>query len=347
MKLRQYQTDLSIKANDILKEKGIVYLSAEVRTGKTITALETARLFGAEKVLFITKIRAFNSIRNDYKNFGFNFSIMIINKESIHKFIDNDFDLIICDEAHGLFSTYPKQNGFTKIFKKRFSHVPMILMSGTATPESYSQWYHQFWVSDRTPFKEYTNFYKWAKDYVNVTQKHLGHGIVNDYSNANYDKIMSVIKDYILTFTQAEAGFQTTVEEEVLEVEMRPITYQIIDRLKKDNVVSNKDGQVILADTGAKMMQKQHQLFSGTVKLENGIGKIIDNSKVIFIKDYFEGKKIAIFYKFQAELEMLQDVFCEKLTTNLEEFNTTDKWIALQFVSGREGISLRKADYLV
>jgi hypothetical protein len=31
----------------------------------------------------------------------------------------------------------------------------------------------------------------------------------------------------------------------------------------------------------------------------------------------------------------------------LETFNTTDKWIALQFVSGREGISLASADYLV
>jgi len=340
LELRQYQTDLSIKANDILKEKGIVYLSAEVRTGKTITALETARLFGAEKVLFITKIKAFSSIYNDYNNFQFPFSINIINKESVHKIIGNNFDLIICDEAHGLFSTYPKPNGFTKTFKKRFSHVPMILMSGTATPESFSQWYHQFWVSIYNPFKEYSNFYKWAKDYVNVTQKHLGHGIVNDYSDANYDKIMTVIKDYILTFTQAEAGFQTTVEEEVLEVEMRPITYQIIDRLKKDNVVNGKNGAVILADTGAKMMQKQHQLFSGTVKLENGIGKVIDNSKAVFIKEHFKDRKIAIFYKFQQELRMLEDVLSDKLTTDLEEFNTTDKWIALQFISGREGLSL-------
>jgi hypothetical protein len=35
------------------------------------------------------------------------------------------------------------------------------------------------------------------------------------------------------------------------------------------------------------------------------------------------------------------------LTTDLDEFNTTDKWIALQIVSGREGISLAKADALV
>ncbi|HUT86222.1 MAG TPA: hypothetical protein VMW66_05245, partial [Elusimicrobiales bacterium] len=33
--------------------------------------------------------------------------------------------------------------------------------------------------------------------------------------------------------------------------------------------------------------------------------------------------------------------------TDLGEFNTTDKNIALQIVSGREGISLKNADYLV
>jgi hypothetical protein len=35
------------------------------------------------------------------------------------------------------------------------------------------------------------------------------------------------------------------------------------------------------------------------------------------------------------------------LTTELDEFNNTDKSIALQIVSGREGISLRNAEFLV
>jgi hypothetical protein len=37
----------------------------------------------------------------------------------------------------------------------------------------------------------------------------------------------------------------------------------------------------------------------------------------------------------------------ELLTTDIDEFNSTDKNIALQVVSGREGISLKQADYLV
>ena len=40
-------------------------------------------------------------------------------------------------------------------------------------------------------------------------------------------------------------------------------------------------------------------------------------------------------------------MFSGSLTTELEEFNSTDKNIALQIVSGREGISLSKAKCLV
>ena len=54
-KLRDYQIDLSQKAVEILRDKKLVYLNFSVRTGKTATALETCRLFGAKKVLFLTK----------------------------------------------------------------------------------------------------------------------------------------------------------------------------------------------------------------------------------------------------------------------------------------------------
>jgi hypothetical protein len=133
----------------------------------------------------------------------------------------------------------------------------------------------------------------------------------------------------------------------VLEVEMKPITYAIVKRLHKDLVVTNKEGKSIIADTGVKLQQKTHQLYSGTIKHEDGTFQIIDNSKAEFIKEKFEGYKIAIFYNFIAELEMLKQSIGNKLTTDLDEFNNSDKWIALQIVSGREGISLKMADHLV
>jgi hypothetical protein len=74
---------------------------------------------------------------------------------------------------------------------------------------------------------------------------------------------------------------------------------------------------------------------------------VIDLSKAEFIHSRFENMKIGIFYKFVEELNALKTIFGDKLTTDLDEFNDTDKSIALQIVSGREGISLRNAEYLV
>ena len=43
----------------------------------------------------------------------------------------------------------------------------------------------------------------------------------------------------------------------------------------------------------------------------------------------------------------MQDVYGDELTTDLQEFYDGDKSIALQIISGREGISLRQASALV
>ena len=214
MKLRDYQIKLSNDATEILKQKKIVYLAMEVRCGKTLTALQTAQNYGAKNVLFVTKIKAFSSIQWDYDQMGYDFKITIINKESLHK-VNDTFDLIILDEMHGIGGSFPKQNTAAKIIKDKYSHLPMILLSGTPSPESHSQWYHQFWVSDNSPFKEYSNFYKWSKDFVNVKIKHLGYAKINDYSEADIVHINRRIKYYVLTFTQKEAKFTTTINEMV------------------------------------------------------------------------------------------------------------------------------------
>ena len=344
MELRNYQIRLSKEAAEILQRKKIVYLAMEVRTGKTLTALQTAENFGAKNVLFLTKLKAFSSVQSDYDKMNFSFKLTIANDESLHK-ISCNFDLVIHDEHHR-FGAFPKPNATAKLFKKMYGNLPMIFLSGTPTAESYSQWYHQFWVSNYSPFEQ-VNFYKWANDYVNVKVKHLGYAKVNDYTDARKKDFWHLIRYYILTFTQVEAGFETQVNENVLYCDMDQITYKIIDKLKTDLVVQNKEGQLILADTSVKLQQKLHQLYSGTCKFEDGSSKVIDLSKAIFIDKHFKDQKIAIFYKFVEELNALKTIFGNRLTNDLQEFNTTDKNIALQIVSGREGISLAKAKYLV
>lgn len=343
MQLRNYQIEIAEKANEVLKRLKIVYLAMEVRTGKTLTSLKTADLYGAKNVLFLTKKKAIKSIEEDYNKFHFSFNLTVLNDESLHK-LNDKFDLVIHDEHHR-FGAFPKANKTAKIFAQKYHNLPMIFLSGTPFPESYSQVFHQFWVSDYSPFI-HSNFYKWAKEYVNIKEKYLGYAKVNDYSDANYQKIKPIIDKYIIKFTQQDAGFTTTVNESILYCEMKPITYQLCEKLLSDLVIKGKD-EVILADTGVKLQSKLHQLYSGTVKFESGNTKVIDTSKAEFIRDKFKNNKIGIFYKFKAELDCLKEIFRDNLTTDLEKFNTSNKNIALQIVSGREGISLKNADYLV
>ena len=344
MKLRDYQVELSVQGADILKKHKIVYLAMEVRTGKTLTSLEIAKLYGAKNVLFITKKKAITSIEKDYKNFGYLFGLTVINNESLH-LINGEYDLLISDEHHRN-GAFPKPNKVTKLIKQKYANLPMIFLSGTPHPESYSQIFHQFWISNNTPFGYYTNFYKWAKDFVIIKQKQYGFGIINDYSNAKIDILKPIIDKYFIRFTQQNAGFETSVNENILYCEMLESTYTIAKKLKSDKVVQGAS-EVILADTAVKEMSKLHQLYSGTVKFESGNSKVIDHSKGFFIKDKFEGQKIAIFYKFKEEYNLLKEVFGELLTDDLSEFDNSNKNIALQIVSGREGISLANAKYLV
>ena len=49
--LRDYQQDIANQAVKILTDKKIVYLNCMVRVGKTLMALETAKLYGAKYCL--------------------------------------------------------------------------------------------------------------------------------------------------------------------------------------------------------------------------------------------------------------------------------------------------------
>jgi len=344
MQLRDYQKDIVKRGIDIIADHQLLYLQMEVRTGKTLTALAICEELGAASVLFITKKKAISSIINDYENYGFDFYINVINNESLHK-VEGEYDIVVSDEHHRN-ASFPKPNKSAKIIKQRWANLPMIFLSGTPNAESYSQVYHQYWLSNNSPFKQWPNFYKWANNFVNITTRNFGYADVKDYSQADYTKIKPFIDKHIITYTQKQAGFESNVNEHILHCDMKPITLQIISQLKKDKIVQGHNG-VIIADTAVKLQNKIHQLCSGTCILEDGTSAIIDHSKAEFIRDKFKGKKIGIFYKFKGELQILKDIFGDSLCTELDEFNGTDKNIALQIISGREGISLREADALV
>ena len=344
---RDYQNDIIKKGSQILTKHRFLYLAMEVRTGKTLTSLGIAEQVRAERVLFITKKKALSTISDDYSMLSPSYYMCVINYESLHTVMDEwKWDLIICDEAHGM-GAFPKPSGRAEMVAEVIKKCkPMvILLSGTPTPESYSQMYHQVYAIPNNPFSEFKNFYRFCEKFVNVKQRKINGLFVKDYSGG-LETILKEMEPYTINYTQQEAGFMAETKEEILEVEMKPMTYAMIKKLKKDLVIEGKE-EIILADTPVKLMMKVHQLSSGTIKFESGNSMILDLSKAEFIKEQFEGCKIGIFYKFKEEYNALKQVFGNDLTSELSVFEDTNKNIALQIVSGREGISLRHAEYLV
>jgi len=343
---RPYQKRIISKAREVINKHRFIYLAMEVRTGKTLTSLGIAQACGFRNVVFLTKKKAISSIVSDYKLLNPNFKCEVINYESMHKLMITRCDFLILDESHGL-GAFPKPSNRAKNVKEfiRKFDCSVCLLSGTPTPESYSQMFHQVYGIPSNPFNHFKNFYAFAKDYVKVTRKKINSMYINDYSKGK-TSILRTMQPYTISYTQKEAGFKVETTERVLIVDMKESTYKVAAKLKKHNVVEGKE-ETILGDTPVKLMNKLHQLYSGTIIFESNNGTILDYSKAEFIKKHFKGKKIGIFYKFRQELKALQEIFGDEITTDLDKFNSTNKSIALQIVSGREGISLRKAEALV
>lgn len=349
IQLRDYQQKLSKDACKILERSRFVYLALEVRTGKTLTSLNIANMIGASHVLFVTKKKAIGSIISDYKKLNPFMELEVINYESLHKVESNNFRVVILDEAHCI-GSFPKPSNRARAVRDVLynNDCKVIFLSGTPTPESFSQMYHQMWVlGDHSPFSGYQNFYKWAKDYVDIKQKKINSLFVNDYSRGIELKINSAVAPFMINFTQKEAGFESNVEEEVILLDMPEAIRKISENLIASRVIEGKN-EVILADTGAKLMQKLHQIYSGTIMFESGSYMVLDPFKAQEIHNRFKDNRIAIFYKFKAELESIISVFGDSVTTGLEAFQNGEvKNFAVQIVSGREGINLSAADYIV
>ena len=354
MTLMPHQRKASQQLLKILAAWGIAYLAGELRTGKTITSLMTAQEYLLKRtrinvhhcrVVIITSKKAISSISQDYADAKVVYDLQIVNFEGIFK-LSYRPDFLIIDEAHRL-GAYPKPGKITKFIRAKFGNIPTILMSGTPSPESYSQLFHQLWVTMQGVWKQYVGFYKWAHDYVDIKQEFIGMGrLRNDYSHAK-KTVMQEFQKICVTMTQQQAGFDGKIVEEVHNIALPEYLYNVINMLKKHRVYEDSKA-VLMADTGARLFSMVHQLSSGTIIDNEGNSFTINDYKAQYIKQTFKGRKIAIFYVYKQEGEMLRKVF-PLWTDDPEDFNKNNHQVKFicQVRSGREGVNLSTADDII
>lgn len=387
MQLREYQTRKIREALPILKNTKLVYLAMETRTGKTITSLALAQVYGAQNILFVTKKKVLRSVLNDAMYFP-DLSITVVNHESIEQAFKNKpftlceesliydgdeeclkkkskklitqtpkkYDLVIIDEAH-VYKGYPKPSMRTRKTKSFLQNLPIIFLSATPTPESFSGIYHTLWISSYSPFRE-KNFYAWARTYVQVQNHPYLKVIINnkeiparDYSKAIQERIEPIFNKIRVTCTQKEAGFVSVVREEFLTVQMEKETRQLYNQIKSPKGgVGFVDDEMIMVDSASKRLTKLHQIVSGTVIVDSGESIVFDKSKAVYIKNHAKKNgytKFAIYYKFKGELELIKNTFKDKLIFTPQEFQAAEEGIFVsQIQAGREGIRLSEGQAL-
>jgi hypothetical protein len=346
--LRDYQIQLANRCYEIIKQYRLVYLAAEVRVGKTLVALETAKLLGAKRVLFVTKKMVIPAILNDYSAglYETDYQLKVVNYERLGK-VAPFYDLIIVDEAHAL-GAFPKPSLRVKELKRIVGNNYYMLLSGTPTPESYSQLFHQLYPSSSSPFFE-KSFFQWVDNgYARRRTKVIRGYNIYDYSDADQARIEAMTKHLFVTFTQKEANFEVPeLKDEVEGIDIMPETHHIARELLTNRYYAFKDGAEVVCDSAVSLQQKLHQLYSGTIITSFG-SKIIDDSKVRHILDNYVGKvKVAIFYLYTAEGSLLRSLIPET-TSDPNEFNASEgKVFISQFQSGSRGINLSSADVII
>lgn len=354
IELYDYQVRCAADGTEIIKQHGIVYVAGEPRCGKTHIGLTIAQNMDAKRVLFITKANedTQKSVRKDYNDGEYDFDLILTtnNHVTIGKIPSSyPIDVVIVDEAHA-FGAFPKPSARTVAAKKIIGSRPLIFLSGTPSPETHVQFYHQFWMSDKSPWLSKKNFYYWAAcGYVKVKMQYIANQKqVKNYDTPVSEKIMSDINKYMVTQSQKDAGFEQVVRDEFITVQCTREQADMIATLKRDKIVTfPNSNEVILGDTAVKMLMKMRQLYSGTIKFESGEAATIATEKVKVIKERFAGKKIAIYTCFIQEYEMLKKHF-PNWTNSAVDFNKSNNLVYVSnIVSGREGVNINTADAIV
>lgn len=386
IELRPEQRPKCDEAKDILAKFGCVYFAGQMRVGKTPTSLMCAYESGWRRVCVLATVKGIPGFEKFNPHSMFD-KLTIINYKNNYRNVaklDRDYDGFIIDEPHNL-SAFPLPGKSAQEIKKLVGNKPVIFISGTPTPESFSQIYHQFWLCNHGPFQRYWNpknkgsgFYQWAKDYCkqyeetilddsmnpvitsHVKQKFVYGNKINDYSEGVEEKIRPMISPYFITLTQEQAGFTSFVEDKILSIPINHNLYKLMKILRKDKYYRMKSGDEIIVESGVRLQSLYHQLCSGTLNItkiipgQNGAKDkevkkkfTLDESKAYFIKSKFAGRKIAVYYLFVQEGEILKKVFSD-WTDDQDLFNKHDHLTFIcQMRSGREGVNISTADDLV
>ena len=290
-----------------LKQYGLVYYSAEERTGKTLTSILVAERSTASRILIITKKKALSGWEETLEAYKPVKNYTLINYHKADK-VEGEFDLIILDEAHAYLSGYPKTGTIWKMVAKHTKEKPLIYLSATPYAQGYHLLFNQFKLSSWSPWRQYKNFYAWYKQYGLGKKIRTPYGLVPDYS-AIRANVFGTCSHLFLTRTRQELGFEHEPIDILRYVELSDSTKQLYNQLLKDEIIQ-LEGRELVCDTPMKLRVSLHMLEGGVAKIEDEYIVLPNTEKIEAIKQHFgDTEHLAIMYNYIAEGQKLAEHF--------------------------------------
>jgi hypothetical protein len=343
MELYEHQEELIKQAKPILEKYKMVYIAAETRTGKTLAAIHLLK-DDFKKILVVTKKKAISSWNSDIKlskvkNFD------VINYESIHKMDSKEYDVIVLDEAHSI-GSYPKPSQRAKQLKEMAKDKSIVYLSATPSAETYSQIFHQLWVSSFTPFEE-KSFYQWYKNYGEDDSIFINGMFIKQYKASHGEMIMDMVNHLIVTMTKEKANFDVFVNERIHQVEVNEDYLSALEYFKSNRIITIDENEIV-AETSASALNKLHQLNGGTIKVNDKLSLIVSHHKVNYIKENLgNDEKIVILCNYIKERDLLLTRLANS-TDEVEEFkNGSFKYFIGHIKTFSEGVDFSYADSMI
>ena len=237
--------------------------------------------------------------------------IYIINRENVSWLVENhrwDFDTLVIDELSSFKSS--KAQRFRALKKVRPMCSRVIGLTGTPAPNTLIDLWPQIYLLDMG--QRLGRFITHYRERFFVPDKR-NREIVYSYKlrEGAEQKIYDLIGDICISMKAADHLRMPELVFNRVEVHLSPRERKLYDTLKKDMVLTLRDGEVD-AMNAASLSGKLLQLANGAVYSADGKALPIHSRKLDALEDLVEaanGKPVLVAYWYKHDIQRIQERF--------------------------------------
>lgn len=366
-----------------LKNSGGFYLAHEMGCGKTKIALDLARHLRCKRVLVIAPLAVVQAWPRQARVHGLQIPVhaldsggaktkaekvaqanppyvVAVNYESVWReplaawVLAQDWDLVICDEAHKIKEARTK---VAKFAHKLAASTPRRLgLSGTPIANKPTDLFSQMRFVDAGVFG--TSFLHFRDRYAIMG----GYRSKQIVAFRNLDDLHERFYRVADRATKAEALDLPEFLDEELTVHLSRSAQAAYDELEETMTVKIKDGEITTSNALTSLLRLQ-QITGGCASLEDGRTETVDVAKQVALGDVLNGlpdhEPVVVFCRFRHDLRATHAAAekagrqCVEISGEAKELHLWEhadaepSVIAVQIQSGGLGIDLTRAAYAV